>query len=221
MWAWCAGMIDVKCGDCLDVMRSMSAESFDAVVTDPPWMDYKTGWYDASEHHRPIAAIDPNQYCSELYRLCKPISAVLLWCRWDCFDRHAEALASAGFRVRNCVVWAKPNHTAGDLTGNFGNKHEMAVFAVKGKWRRHGKREVNLWIEPHLFTRAKRDHPTEKPIGLMRRSVAAMCPPGGTVLDPFAGSGTTLVAAAMEGRSAIGIEIDPAYVEIIRRRIPD
>lgn len=62
-------------------------------------------------------------------------------------------------------------------------------------------------------------HPTVKPTELMRYLCRLVTPPGGTVLDPFAGSGSTLKAAELEGFSAIGIELDPAYVEIARRRI--
>lgn len=62
-------------------------------------------------------------------------------------------------------------------------------------------------------------HPTVKPTELMRYLCRLVTPPGGTVLDPFMGSGSTLKAAELEGFSAIGIELDPAYVEIARRRI--
>ena len=62
-------------------------------------------------------------------------------------------------------------------------------------------------------------HPTVKPTELMRYLCRLVTPPGGTVLDPFAGSGSTLKAAELEGFSAIGIELDPAYVEIAKRRI--
>lgn len=62
-------------------------------------------------------------------------------------------------------------------------------------------------------------HPTVKPTDLMRYLCRLITPPGGTVLDPFAGSGSTLKAAELEGFNAIGIELDPAYVEIARRRI--
>lgn len=65
----------------------------------------------------------------------------------------------------------------------------------------------------------KVDHPTQKPLALIRRIVRAIVPPGGLIIDPTAGSGTTLLAAQLEGRRAIGCEIDPAYCEIIRRRV--
>jgi len=63
-----------------------------------------------------------------------------------------------------------------------------------------------------------RQHPTQKPEKLMQRIVGASCPPGGLVLDPFLGSGTTLVAALREGRQSVGIELDPGYCEIAEAR---
>ena len=211
--------VTLHLGDCLDVMRSMPDACVDAVVTDPPWLDYRTGWYDASAWHKPIVKVAPIEYAGELFRLMRNASACLLWCRWDCFHEHSEAMRAAGFWIRNCIVWAKPNHTAGDLAGNVGNQHEMAVFATKGRWLRHGPRDVNLWDEPHLFSRDKRHHPTEKPIALMERSVRLVAPEGGTVLDPFMGSGTTGVACVREGRSFIGIEREPEYHAIAEARI--
>lgn len=66
---------------------------------------------------------------------------------------------------------------------------------------------------------ARNPHPTVKPLELMRWLVALLCPPGGLVLDPFCGSGTTGAAAAIEGRRFIGIELEPPYVEIAAARI--
>jgi DNA modification methylase len=208
-------------GDCLAVMAGMDAGSVDAIVTDPPWMDYETGWYDARAHHGAIGLLRPDRYANLFHRVLRDRSACILWCRWDCFAEHAEALRRAGFAVRNCIVWGKPNHTAGDLDGNLGGQHEVAVFAVKGAWKRHGPRETNLWLEGHLFTRTRRDHPTQKPLPLMKRAVELACPRDGLVLDPFAGSGTTLVAARKSGRRAIGIEDDARYIPIINRRLRD
>lgn len=197
----------------------MEPDSVDAICTDPPWMDYQTGWYDASKWHNPIGFVNPKTYAAEFFRVMRDGTALTLWVRWDCFSEHALALSSVGFTVKNCIVWVKPNHTAGDLQGNLGYKHEMAVFATKGKWTRHDKREVNVWEEKHLFSRAKRFHPTQKPVDLMRRAVRLICPPGGTVLDPFMGSGTTGVACVSEGRDFIGIEREPEYYAIAEARI--
>jgi len=207
----------IVCGDCLEVMADMPDGCVDAVVTDPPWMDYVTSRYDASGHHRPLHVVAPTEWMPLAARLSQDETAMICWCRWDCFHLHASAASGSGWAVRNQIVWAKPNHTAGDLDGNLGFKHECAVFACKGRWTRPAGRETNLWDEGHLFSRAHRHHPTEKPINLMVRSVT--CVGGDIILDPFCGSGTTCVAAKKLGRKYIGIEIDEKYCRIARNRV--
>jgi DNA modification methylase len=156
----------------------------------------------------------------EFFRVLRVDSACILWCRWDCFDLHATSLKAAGFKIKNCIVWGKAYHTAGDLDGNLGNQHETAVFAVKGRWKRHGSRDTNLWIDiPQPFSKSRRIHPTEKPVALLKRCVELACPRDGLVFDGFAGSGSTLVACQKTGRRCLGIEIDERYISSIERRI--
>lgn len=72
---------------------------------------------------------------------------------------------------------------------------------------------------PRPDARTRNPHPTVKPLALMRWLVRLVCPPGGLLLDPFMGSGTTGAAAVLEGRRFVGIELEPAYVEIAQARI--
>jgi site-specific DNA-methyltransferase (adenine-specific) len=93
----------------------------------------------------------------------------------------------------------------------------------------NGARRANTWADdgtrglgailraPNM--RYRGEHPTEKPTGILDPLIAYSCPPGGTVLDPFAGSGSTLDAARCSGRKAIGIEASEAYCEVIARRL--
>jgi site-specific DNA-methyltransferase (adenine-specific) len=81
-----------------------------------------------------------------------------------------------------------------------------------------GNRKISARPDQPNTQRAN-DHPTVKPLELMRHLVRLVTPPGGTVLDPFAGSGTTLLAAQAEGFEWIGIEMDPHYVEICEARL--
>jgi site-specific DNA-methyltransferase (adenine-specific) len=77
-----------------------------------------------------------------------------------------------------------------------------------------------VWVETHSEPQPRANHhPTVKPVALMRHLVRLVTPPGGTVLDPFAGSGTTLVAAVLEGMHAIGCEMTDEYLPIIRGRV--
>ena len=89
------------------------------------------------------------------------------------------------------------------------------VMASGGRTMKDG-----VWVETHSEPQPRANHhPTVKPINLMRWLVRLVTPPGGTVLDPFAGSGTTLVAAVLEGFDAIGIEMTKEYIPIIQARI--
>jgi site-specific DNA-methyltransferase (adenine-specific) len=82
-----------------------------------------------------------------------------------------------------------------------------------------GTQSPGTFQSPNTEREQRNHHPTVKPTDLMRYLCRLVTPPGGTVLDPFMGSGSTLKAAELEGFDAIGIELDPAYIEIARRRI--
>lgn len=89
------------------------------------------------------------------------------------------------------------------------------------KWLEVGYNPKDVWSVSRLHRQhAERvAHPTQKPLELIERMVLASCPPGGTVLDPFAGSGTTALACARQGRDFIGYEINPDYCAITRERL--
>ena len=92
---------------------------------------------------------------------------------------------------------------------------------VGSKWLEQGFNPKDVWSVARLHREhAERvEHPTQKPLQIIERMLLASCPPGGLVLDPFAGSGTTLVAAARHGRRCIGFELNPDYVEVAQRRL--
>src|SRR5690554_649488 len=89
----------------------------------------------------------------------------------------------------------------------------------KGALLGGGGATKNIFSAPIVGGRERTKHPTQKPLSLMSWLVRLVVPIGGTVLDPFAGSGTTLLAAVTEGRNAIGIEREPEYCDIIRKRM--
>jgi site-specific DNA-methyltransferase (adenine-specific) len=89
------------------------------------------------------------------------------------------------------------------------------------KWLELGYNPKDLWSVSRLHREhpERADHPTQKPLEIIERMVKASCPPGGLILDPFLGSGTTAVAAKRCGRNFVGFELNPAYCEIIEKRI--
>jgi site-specific DNA-methyltransferase (adenine-specific) len=92
---------------------------------------------------------------------------------------------------------------------------------VGSKWLEVGYNPKDVWSisRLHRIHSEREDHPTQKPLELIERMIKASCPPGGLVLDPFMGSGTTAVAAHRLQRNFIGFEINPEYCEIIRQRL--
>ena len=127
-----------------------------------------------------------------------------------------DALKSAGATLKTPIVWDKGNWTSGDLAGDYANQTEIIIFAHKGRHNpRHG-RPANLW---RVGREPAGEHPTPKPVPLMARCIINSTDQGDMVLDPFMGSGTTGVAALQNGRRFIGIELEPKYFDIARRRI--
>ena len=146
--------------------------------------------------------------------------------------RLAFALQDAGWWVRSEVIWYKPNAHPESVRDRPTKAHETVfllsknqdyyydVKAVKGPNSRRLRTMWDINTEP----RPSRvggidDHPAVMPLTLARRCIRITSRPGDVVLDPYAGSGTTLLAAQELGRSWVGIELKPEYVELIERRI--
>ena len=116
------------------------------------------------------------------------------------------------------MAWHKPNSTP--LCKNHAplDSEWAVVMNERGVYRPQTFNEYGeSWLVAPQERRRGIAHPTIKPIKIMARQVVRACPRGGTVLDPFAGSGTTLEAADMTGRNAIGFEIDPQWEHYLKR----
>jgi len=125
------------------------------------------------------------------------------------------AIESAGLRYQNLLVWDKGVFGLGN---GFRKQHELVLHFTLGKPEYHDKATGNVLKSPRV-NKAARQHQTQKPVDLMRDLLRVVTPPGGIVLDPFMGSGTTGVACVLEGMQFIGIEQSAEYVEIARQRI--
>jgi site-specific DNA-methyltransferase (adenine-specific) len=95
-----------------------------------------------------------------------------------------------------------------------------SIFVGK-KWLEQGYNPKDVWAVSrlHRIHAEREDHPTQKPLEIIARMVRASCPPGGTVLDPFAGSGTTAAACQLHGRHYVAFELNPDYCAIIQQRL--
>lgn len=190
--------ITIYCGDCREILPHVAG---DILVTDPPYgMAYQSGWCATSS-----VANDESPMARDGALELWGGRPALVFGRWS-VPRPANA--------RELLIWDKGDWPGmGDLALPWGPSTEEIYVMGSGFV---GKRRGQILRDPKR-PRVTGHHPTEKPIGLMEILVRA-CPPG-VIVDPFMGSGTTLVAAKNLGRQAIGIEIEERYCEIAVRRL--
>jgi len=189
--------ITIYKGDCREILPRLNR--VDCVITDPPYgMNYDT---DGSRFTLGGRALDPVREDDKPFDP-SPWSS-FQWCVLWGFN-HFPSLPAGG-----CLVWLKRSDAA---FGQFLSDAEVA-------WNKNG-RGVYAYRDTQHAIACKRVHPTEKPVGLMLWSIARSGVPDDVViLDPFMGSGTTLVAAKRLGRKAIGIELDERYCAIAVERL--
>lgn len=202
-------------GDCLTVMRQLDSNSIDAIITDPP---YGIGYQSKRFGRITNDKLPFIWWLYDGYRVLKDGGCMLCFSRWDVQHIFVEAMQIAGFNVRSSVIWDKMSHGRGDLKAQFSPTYETVIFAVKGKYAFPGKRPRDLYSIPKLGTVNMR-HPTEKPVELLEQLIDATTRDGDLILDPFAGCGSTLLAAKIKGRRYIGIEIKEDYYKTAEERL--
>jgi len=178
------------------------------------------------------------QWLGECRRLLKPAGALWVIGSYHNIFRIGAALQDLGFWILNDVIWRKSNPMPNFRGRRFTNAHETLLWCARGKEARYTfnydamkalNDELQMrsdWLIPLCGgperlrgDDGKKAHPTQKPEALLHRVLLASTKPGDVVLDPFFGTGTTGAVAKRLGRRFIGIERDPAYVTVARRRI--
>ena len=193
--------ITIYHGDCREIMPELG--KVDAVVTDPPYgMSFVSNY--RSVQHMAIANDDD----VDLLRFaCNiPVShSKYIFCRWDNLNDVPKP--------KSYITWVKNNWSMGDLNHEHARQSEGILFYK-------GDNHFFPLSRPTDVVQTKRTgndlHPTQKPVDLMEAVIKWT---DGLVLDPFMGSGTTLVAAKQLGRKAIGIELEEKYCEIAVKRL--
>lgn len=197
-------------GDC----REIDLPRVDLVLTDPPYGVSYSSNSGVGRGTKPITN-DGARLALRLQRSVLPrldADHVLWFTRWDAWPDVWVDLGQ-WFRMRGLLVWDKGTPGMGDLN-HWGPSYELIASAGEG--RTIGSRDQSVLRFPTTPS-ADRHHPTEKPVDLLRHLIEKMDP--ASVLDPFAGSGSTLVAAKHLGRKAIGVELDERYCEIAAKRL--
>jgi DNA modification methylase len=228
---WLLGSHRLLCGDSTDVAiypLLMAGENAAMVFTDPPYgVNYANSAKDKLRGtHRPIL----NDNLGEDFEpfLKAALTPMLAHCEGAIYiamssselDTLQQAFRAAGGKWSTFIIWAKNTFTLG--RADYQRQYEPILYGWPEGKSRHwcGDRDQgDVW---NIKKPQKNDlHPTMKPVELVERAIRNSSRPGDTVLDPFGGSGTTLIAAEKSGRVARLIELDPKYVDVIVRRWQD
>ena len=180
-------------------------------------------------------------WISECLRVLKPNGTIAISGTYHSIYKCGFLLQKLDCRIVNDITWFKPNGAPALAGRNFTASHETILWASKGKKAKHvfnytisknwdvendklyskGKQMRSVWSIPSTPKREKLEgnHPTQKPLELLRRLVAMCTNEGDTVLDPFCGSGTTGVACVLLQRNFIGIDLDQSYLDLSAKRM--
>jgi DNA modification methylase len=201
-------------GDCVPLMSRMESESIDFILTDPPYITHYR-----SRDGRTVTNDDNARWLrpafTQMYRLLKNGSFCVSFYGWNTADLFISAWRAAGFRIVGHIVFRK-RYTSSARFLRY--QHEQAYLLAKGDVI---PPESPLSDVIDFTYTGNRLHPTQKPIEALQPLISAFCKAGGVVLDPFCGSGSTLVAAKELDRNFIGIELDSAHHLTAYRRVRD
>ena len=199
-------------GDCLSILPTLKPASVDFILTDPPYLvNYRSRDGRTVPNDNNDAWLEPA--FAEMYRVLKPDCFAVSFYGWPSADKFLHAYRAAGFRVVGHLMFPKRYASS---TGYVQYQHESAHLLAKGTpWQvTEPISDVCEWDYSGNVL-----HPTQKPVKPLQKLIETFCPQGGLVLDPFAGSGSTLAAAQLAGRKWLGIELDEGYHEIARSRL--
>jgi DNA modification methylase len=218
---WTLGKHRLLCGDSTDprcVERVLTGVRPHLMVTDPPYgVNYDPNWREqrglaGGDLARGKVANDDRCDWREAWALF-PGDVAYVWHAALHSAKVFESLEASGFGIRAQIIWDKTRLIIG--RGDFHWQHEPAWYAVrrgrKGHWA-GGRNQTTVWQIPHR--KSESGHGTEKPVECMRRPIENNSSPGQAVYEPFSGSGTTIIAAEITGRTCHAIEINPAYVNV-------
>lgn len=245
---WLLGKHRLFCGDALDPLSYavlLDGERAQMIFTDPPYnvkvRGHVSGLGKAKHPEFAMASgeMSNDDFTQFLTTACLRMAEASIdgSLHFICIDwRHLEHLIAAGkmaySELKNLCCWVKSQGGMGSL---YRSQHELVALFKAGNrphvnnvsLGRHGRNRTNVWSYPGMnsFQSARAEklamHPTMKPVALISDAMLDCSDRGGLVLDPFGGSGTTLIAAQRAGRRGAAIEIDPRYVDVTLRRFCD
>ena len=234
---WLLGKHRIVCGDSTDadaVAKCLNGVTPHLMVTDPPYgVEYDANWRNEAARtsegmgNRALGAgavgkvlNDDRADWSEAWALFSG-DVAYVWHAGLFAGTVADSLAVCGFLVRSQIIWRKQHLAIG--RGDYHWQHEPCWYAVrKGKTGHYvgGRKQTTVW-DIDKPQKSETGHSTQKPVECMKRPIENNSSPGQAVYEPFSGSGTTIIAGEMTGRSIHAIELNPAYVDVAVKRWQD
>jgi len=233
--------MDITQGECIQVLKQLQDGSVSATITDPP---YNLGAFMQGRAHN-LGNMRENNFVdagwdnapadewevlmgelfTELSRVTRKGGALVVFMAAIKVETVVRLAQAAGFYYKTTGVWHKTNPMPRNMNLHYINSTESWIYFINqaktGTFLNEG-RALHDHIESGVTPASEKrhgKHPTQKPLAVMRHFIETLTNPGDTVLDPFAGSGSTLVAAAELGRIPLGIELDAAYCDLINARL--
>ncbi len=216
----------VHFGDNNFTLAQMPDNTVDMILTDPPYtIGYRSNRRVKNPQFKHLKN-DQNkdwipEFAKEAYRVLKENRHLYCFCRHDTYPEFITAFQSAGFKMKRTLIWVKNNHGSGDLKGDYAPQDEWIIYAHKGRRVLFGKRESNVLTQFPRLASKKLTHSTEKPVELLKFLIGKSTKKGELVLDPYAGSGSTMHAAIEMERDYCLIEVSPNYFLTSKNRETD
>lgn len=205
-------------GDSLAVLRDLPSESVDAILTDPPYkLSQEYGATTDPDNLLAVSSLWP--VAPQMYRLAKPGAPCAMFYDTRILPLALETMRDAGWKYLRALTLYRRWGQASLMSGWMSTSDFVLVFVKPGeKHRWHGKPAHDVYVrdkaEPVAF-----GHPAQKPLDHCRHIASNICPDDGVILDPYMGTATSGVAALMEGRRFIGVEVVERFQQIAERRI--
>lgn len=233
-------------GDCLELLARLPEASVDVIFADPPYFLSNGGTTCRSGKRKSVdkggwdksrGVEDNHEFNRAWLSACKRVLSEngTIWVSGTAHVIYSVgfAMQQLGFKMLNDIIWEKPNPPPNLSCRYFTHSTEIVLWAARSSKSKHhfaytdmrnengGKQMKNVWrfTAPGKQEKLQGRHPTQKPLRLLERILAASCPENAVVLDPFNGSGTTGLAAARAGLRYIGIEREREYLELSKARL--
>lgn len=217
----------IMCGDATNpshVQKLIGDNKIDQLQTDPPFGVYGEGWDSLRGRGHTAGAttyrdIDPKQYEEWTNNWLKNIpfadyNTIYIWINARNLRSLLNATNNQGIHIGALLVWAKNTFVLSTI--DYRPMHELCFYGWKIKHKFYGKNRVTtFYIKKPV---ANKEHPTSKPVDLIKPLIKDGTKPGGKIYEPFNGSGTTLMAAEVTERTCFAMEIEPLYVELACHR---